>query len=318
MKPTRRDALIGGLAALTLPATLRAAPAMLPAIDTHEHLWDLTKIVPPWIKPGEPGDPLARSFTPADYAAAIAGLNVVKSVYMEVAVAPADVQKETDTVVGLCESGKTTMAAAVVGGFPGTPGFAAYITPYKGHKFVKGVRKTLHGDDTPAGHVFAPAFVRDIQRLGELGLSFDLCARPAELADMAKLVGECPGTRFVLDHCGNASVKFTDAEKQRWRRGMDALAARKNVVCKVSGFIVNGGPKPDNAPYTAAELAPVVDATIAAFGIDRVMFGGDWPVVTRVATYRQWLTTLREIIAPRPEADQRKVLHDNAAKFYGL
>jgi predicted TIM-barrel fold metal-dependent hydrolase len=48
------------------------------------------------------------------------------------------------------------------------------------------------------------------------------------------------------------------------------------------------------------------------------MFGGDWPVCTLAATYKEWLTALRELIAARPEADQKKLLHDNAAKFYGI
>ncbi len=40
--------------------------------------------------------------------------------------------------------------------------------------------------------------------LGDLQLSFDLCMRPGELSDGVKLAKECPQTRFVLDHCGNA------------------------------------------------------------------------------------------------------------------
>jgi predicted TIM-barrel fold metal-dependent hydrolase len=62
----------------------------------------------------------------------------------------------------------------------------------------------------------------------------------------------------------------------------------------------------------------VVNATIDTFGVDRAMFGGDWPVVTLAATYKEWLTALRHIIASRPEADQKKILHDNAAKCYGI
>ena len=316
---TTRRTFLGGLAALTLPTlSAKAAPPMLPVIDTHQHLWDLTKLRLSWLKAGDKANPLSAPHTPTEYAAATAGLNVVKAVYMEVAVAPEDLQKEADSVVALCESKATPTVAAVIGGAVGTPGFAAYITPYKGHKHVKGVRKTLHGDDTPAGHALKAAFVKDVQLLGDLGLSFDLCVRPAELPDMVKLVTQCPGTRFVLDHCGNASTKFTQAEFAAWRAGMAALAAKPNVVCKLSGFIVNGGKKPDNAPYTADELAPVVNGTIDAFGLDRVMFGGDWPVVTMVATSKQWLTVLQEIIANRPEADRRKILHDNAVKQYGL
>ena len=40
--------------------------------------------------------------------------------------------------------------------------------------------------------------------LGEIGMSFDLCLRPSELGDAVGLVDQCPDTRFIVDHCGNA------------------------------------------------------------------------------------------------------------------
>ena len=303
-----------GLVGAPTPSVAKAAPAMLPVIDTHQHLWDLAKLRLPWLKPGGKPNPLAANHTPTEYARAVEGLNVVKAVYMEVDVAPEDKQKEADYVVALCESKATLTRAAVIGGLVSGDGFAAYVRPYKGHKFVKGVRQVLHADSTPAGYGLDPAFVKGVTLLGELGLSFDLCARPAELPDMAKLVGLCPGTRFVLDHCGNASATFAAKERDAWRAGMGAVAAHPNVVCKVSGFVVNAGPGHDKAE----ELAPVVNATVEAFGIDRVMFGGDWPVVTLVTSYKGWLNALLEVIAPRPEAERRKILHDNAAKWYGV
>jgi L-fuconolactonase len=50
-------------------------------IDTHQHLWDLSRFRLPWL---EGLDALNRSFTLDDYAAATDGLGVVRSVYMEV------------------------------------------------------------------------------------------------------------------------------------------------------------------------------------------------------------------------------------------
>ena len=58
--------------------------------------------------------------------------------------------------------------------------------------------------------------------------------------------------------------------------------------------------------------------TVNVFGKDRVMFGGDWPVCTQVATYREWLVALQTIVADWNEADRRKLFYDNAAKFYGV
>ncbi|HEC02943.1 MAG TPA: amidohydrolase, partial [Phycisphaerales bacterium] len=54
-------------------------------VDTHQHLWDLSKFRLPWLKPG--GE-LTRNFTMADYRKATKELGIAKSVYMEVAVAP--------------------------------------------------------------------------------------------------------------------------------------------------------------------------------------------------------------------------------------
>jgi L-fuconolactonase len=54
------------------------------------------------------------------------------------------------------------------------------------------------------------------------------------------------------------------------------------------------------------------------FGPDRVVFGGDWPVCTLAATYRQWVEALRAIVAARPSAEQKKLFHDNAIRVYRL
>lgn len=308
----RRQFLLAAPALAAAPA-FGAAPAMLPIIDTHQHLWDLRTRKLGWIKPG---DELAHNFTPAEYAAATAGLNVVKSVYMEVGVDPDDRVGEADYVVGVCEKGETPMRAAVIGARVTDPGFAAYLDRYKGSKFVKGVRDMLHTGDSPPGRCLRPEFVKAIQMLGERGLSFDLCVRPDELPDMAKLVDQCPKTQFILDHCGNPSVAFTAAQWEKWRRDVGELARRPGVVCKVSGVAVNGTKKGEWKP---ADLAPAVRGVIDAFGWDRVMFGGDWPVcLLGVEKYADWATALKAIVADRPLDQQRKLFHDNAVRFYGI
>ena len=88
----------------------------------------------------------------------------------------------------------------------------------------------------------------------------------------------------------------------------------KQVMCKISGIVASARPN----QWTADDLAPIVNHTVDAFGPQRVMFGGDWPVCTLAASYRQWVEALKMIVRNRPEADQRKLFHDNAVRFYGL
>ncbi len=282
---------------------------MIPIIDTHQHLWDLKKLKLAWVTEGHP---LAASYTPVEYAEATKGLNVVKSVYMEVDVVPEQQQAEADYVVDLCKSGKTTMVAAVVSGRPASDGFEKWARSFKGSPYVKGIRQVIHVDTTPAGYCLKKEFINGVRLLGELGLSYDICIRPGELADAAKLVDECPGTRFILDHCGNGQVPSKD--RTQWKKDMETLGKRKNLVSKVSGIVASA----EKGKWTAADLAPIVNHTIDCFGWDRVMFGGDWPVCTLAATYKQWVAALKEIVKERKEEDQKKLFHDNAAKFYGL
>lgn len=194
---------------------------VIPIVDTHQHLWDLSRIRLTWLKP-----PLDRSFTPKDYTEAGRGLPIVQAVYMEVAV-PRE------------------------------------------------------------------------QRLQE--------------------------AQYVLDHCGNADpVAFFPAgheaprparhSPESWKRDMDAMAARSNIVCKISGIVSNV----PGYPLTAGDVAPIINHCLDAFGPDRVIFASDWPVCLLGMPLRNWVELLKEVIAGRLESDRRKLFHDNAVRFYGL
>jgi predicted TIM-barrel fold metal-dependent hydrolase len=290
-------------------ATADEPKVALPIVDTHQHLWDLKIFRLPWIKPDAP---LNRSYLPDDYAKATEGLNVVKSVYMEVDVDPKQQPEEVEYITELCKSGRTPTVAAVVSGRPHSDGFKAYATPLRDNKYIKGIRQVLHSESTLAGYCLSQEFIRGIQLLGSLGLSFDLCMRAPELPDATKLIDACSDTRFILDHCGNEPV--TNKDHTQWKKDIGELAKRKNVVGKVSGIVASAKP----GEWKAADLAPIINHVLEVFGPDRVMFGGDWPVCTLAATYHQWVEALKAIVKERPLEEQRKLFHDNAVRFYGL
>lgn len=280
----------------------------IPIIDTHQHLWDLARFRLPWL---DGGGPLATSHTMEDYLREAAGLDIVQTVYMEVDVAPEQRAAEADYVLDLCRRPDNPMAGAVIGGRPDADDFAETIARFARDSHIKGMRQVLHGG-TPPGTCLNEAFVHGVRRLGEAGLRFDLCLRAGDLPDGARLAEMCPETRFVLDHCGNPDAQASD--RSAWQRGIEAVAKRPNVVCKVSGIVASA--KPD--AWTPDDLAPIIRHVADAFGRDRIFFGGDWPVCTKTATLRQWVEALQIIVADWSEADQRRLFHDNAAAFYGL
>ncbi len=281
-------------------------PGALPIVDTHQHLWDLSRFRLPWLAGA---GKLNRSFSTADYDVATKGLNVVKTVYMEVDVTPEQHEAEADYVIELCRRDDNPMSGAVIGGRPGQFGFRNYINLYKTNRLIKGVRQVLHGG-TPRRACLEPEFVRDIQYLGEIGKSFDLCLRSGELADAVLLVDQCPGTRFILDHCGNQNPY---EDRTQWARDLGRLADRQNVVCKISGIAASA-----RVDWKPDDLEPVVRHCLREFGRDRVMFGGDWPVCTLGATFRQWVEALRWIVRNDPPAQQAKLFAGNAIRVYDL
>ncbi len=242
-------------------------------------------------------------------------MNVVKAIYMEVDLDPAQQVQEAEFVKELCRRDDNPTVAGVISGRPSSPKFKEYITQVADGKYIKGVRRILHNAEAPRGHCLKPQFVENVQLLGEMDLSFDLCMRSGEVVDTVKLVDQCPKTRFILDHCGNMDVTSTDAKAIAvWKKGVRELADRENVICKISGIVVTAKPK----SWKPEDLADVVNYCLDTFGPDRVVFGGDWPVCTLKASYAQWVAALMEIVSERPAEEQRKLFHDNAVRHYRL
>ena len=146
-----------------------------------------------------------------------------------------------------------------------------------------------------------------------MGKSFDLCMRPDEIGDGAKLGELCPKTTLVVDHCGNMPVHSEDKTlREAWMKGMKEAAARPNTFCKISGIIVTA--KPD--AWKPSDLEPNISFCLETFGIDRCFFGGDWPVCTLTASLDQWISALKEIVMKKPLDWQKKLFHDNAVRVY--
>jgi len=324
----RREVLQQSVAATigagTLSSTLlgAAADGSFPIIDTHQHLWDISKFKLPWLESA--GDAIKRSFVTKDYIEATRGLQM-KAVYMEVNVHPSQKVLEAEHVIELSKSDDHPTIAAVIGGVPTSEEFKEYAMRFKDNPHVKGVRRVLHDPDVKAGTCLTETFVKNMKLLGKLGMSFDLCMRPTELMDGVKLVDQCPDTRFIVDHCGNADPKAFGAAGKKgiddawhkaepWKKAIAELAKRKNVICKISGVVVRA----PQGKWNAEQLAPIVNHCLDEFGPDRVVFGSDWPVCLLNAQLRDWVAALKEITSDRGSDFQRKLFHDNAVRLYKL
>src|SRR5262249_10834389 len=149
-----------------------------------------------------------------------------------------------------------------------------------------------------------PGFVRAVQMLPEFGLSCDLCIYHPQLPSAIALVRQCPDTQFVLDHIAKPDIARHLLDP--WRAEMREPAAFPNVSCKISGMATEADPD----HWTQDDLAPYVTHVLEVFGEDRVMFGGDWPVVLSASPYRRWAETLDALTTHLSPDARRKLWAD--------
>jgi L-fuconolactonase len=148
--------------------------------------------------------------------------------------------------------------------------------------------------------------------LSEFDLSFDLCITHRQLPDVIELVRLCPGTRFVLDHEGKPDIRQHLLDP--WREQIKELATFENVDCKISGLVTEA----DHQHWTAEELTSYVMQVLTVYGEDRVMFGGDWPVLLLASSYQRWVETLEMLTSHMSSSALRKLWSENARRIYRL
>ncbi len=276
-------------------------------VDTHQHLWDLDLFRYAWLR--QLPD-LNRSFRMNDYLAATNGLAIEKSVHLEADVDEPFMLDETMHFLRLADCTDNPLEGVVACGRPESKDFTTYVEKIAGHPKLRGIRRVLHTRPDDLGQ--NQTFIENVSRLAGYGLSFDICVLARQLPIAIRLVSQCPDVTFILDHCGVPQVRERILDP--WRSLIREIAKFPNVFCKISGLIAYADP--DN--WTEEDLHPYVDHAIECFGWDRVMFGSDWPVCTLSASYRQWVDVLLSLTRGAGEANQKKLLHDNAIRVYRL
>lgn len=274
-------------------------------IDTHQHLILRGKLGYAWTR-GEPS--LAGSFTRADYAALVEGSGVVGTIFMETGVDDSDYRAEARLVAGMVGEGTLPMFGQIASCRPETDqGFDAWLEECRNLKVV-GFRRILQvmPDDTSR----AENYRRNVRKIGKAGWPVDLCFHSRQLAIAAELVRACPDVRFMLDHCGTPDIAGNDFSA--WSERMADLASLPNLFVKLSGVTAYCAP----GQTTPESVRPYVETVLTLFGPQRMVWGGDWPVVDLGSGLPEWIAMTRAFLSALSPDEQAAIGHGNARRFY--
>jgi predicted TIM-barrel fold metal-dependent hydrolase len=289
-------------------------------VDAHHHIWRQADL--PWLAgPMQPRifgpyEPIRRDYLIGEYLGDIEGCGVVKSVYVQTNWAKEQFEDETAWVQRTSEETGWPHAIVAYADFS-TDDVRPQLDRLKRYKLVRGVRMQLHWHENPLFRFAAradlcadPATRRNIARLADYDWNFELQVFAPQMPDAAGLAEACPDVTFVLQHAGMLE-DLSPAGRAAWRAGVARLAARPNVVCKLSGlgtFIHRNDP---------AHIAEIVAETIAMFGADRCLFGSNFPIEKLWTRYRDLVEAYLD--ATRSDPRQRAaILHDTAMRIYRL
>ena len=114
----------------------------------------------------------------------------------------------------------------------------------------------------------------------------------ADAAPLIRAMARARRGRWTLvDHMGRPDVLAGPS----WGVGaIIGLADEPDIIMKTPnlGFFSHQG-------FPFVDLGPVVEACVTAFGPDRVVWGSDWPLCTRWATYEENVAAIKEILHDR-------------------
>ena len=308
---TRREFLAATAAAASaaaLAGCASAPPAPAAVIDTHTHFYDPTRPQGvPW--PPKNDAVLYRPVYPDEFKRLAQPHGVTGTVVVEASPRVEDNQWVLDLAA------RDKFLLGLVGHLkPGRPGFAEDWQRFAANPLFRGLRTggwevKLAPDDVD--------YLRDLRRLAERGLALDVLISPEQLPLVARLAAALPDLRIVIDHCANVRIDGR-VLPAAWRAGVRACAAHRRVFMKVSGLVEGTGRADGSAPADVEFYRPTLDAIREAFGDDRVIFGSNWPVSARFASYATVFGLVADYFRAQGPDAAAKYFSRNAARAYGV
>ncbi|MBZ5855930.1 amidohydrolase family protein [Flavihumibacter profundi] len=273
-------------------------------IDAHQHFWKFDPVRDAWIN--EDMHLIRRDFMPEDLLPELVAAGISGTIAVQ-----AD-QSENETEFLLELSRQNDFIKGVVGWVDlCSGGIEERLQYFKQFEKIRGFRHVLQGEADRA-FMLTPAFLKGISLLRKFGFTYDILIYPDQLTYSLTLCRNFPDQPFIIDHLAKPYIK--KGEISDWKRDISAFKSCDNVYCKVSGIITEANWE----TWKADDIFPYLDVVVETFGVDRLVFGSDWPVCRVAGNYQRVKGLTDQYFSSFTASEKDKFYGGNATIFYKL
>ena len=309
---SRRGFLVGSAAAIASVEAIGAETARKAVIDTHTHFYDPSRPEGvPW--PGK-GDVLHRPTLPSDWERVARPFGVTGTVVVEASPWVEDNQWLLDQAERHEPAPGMLGVVGVVGNLPiGDDGCEQLIDRFAAHPRFRGIR--VNGDKLLAG-LADGRYADHLARVVDRDLAVDVHGGRVFDA-VAQASARFPKLRLVLDHMGGVRLPPTGPEQQ-WQDSIARVAELPNLFVKVSGMLepAANAARPNPAPTDTTYYEPWLEYVWKTLGVDRLMFGSNWPVSNRGGTYADVIGIVRPFVSRKGADAERRFFAETSRAAY--
>lgn len=277
-------------------------------IDSHHHIWDLSVRPQTWMQ-GDELKPISRTILIDELEPELLKSGIDFTVIVQTVPTP----EETPELLDLTLT--HPKVCAVVGWVDLEsedirPQLDKYLQHPGGAKLVS--LRDMAQDKADPNWLLREDVIRNIHRIAEYDLSFDILTRPPQLAAAVEMVKRSPNNVFVLDHISKPYM--AKGEINPWADQISQISKFENVSVKVSGLFTEA----NWSNWNQETFKPYLDHVLNSFTPSRMMFGSDWPVCLLAASYADTISLMENFIGSFSISEQESFWSGTAKRAYKL
>lgn len=273
-------------------------------IDSHQHFWKYDSQKHDWIN--DEMKVIQRDFMPSDLEPILNQNNIEACISVQAEQS----EDETDFLLQLALENEFIKGVV---GWVDLRADTIYdrLERYSEFKILKGFRHIVQGE-SDTEFMLRPKFKHGITALSSFNFTYDILIYHHQLEHAIQFVKLFPAQKFVIDHIAKPDIKM--GEYAQWQISIKKIALHQNVYCKISGLVTEA----DWNDWKESDFKVYLDTIIKAFGTDRIMYGSDFPVCLVAASYEQQLNIVKEYFSSFSNIEKKKIMGENAVKFYNI